>query len=218
MLLQTAPKDASGNIIVVDAQIAPTHYSNALPYGVGGLAVDYVSAISHRGQGGLPFTANGRLATVDAAPAYFGNGIMPLASASTGRLCTGTTGVSVVNGSVGYTTDGRVAVTGGGGPIGVTIIQQPQNQFDLPAGFNAQFSITAIGTAPITYQWQKSTNGVLPYNNINDAAGPNGYSGTATNSLTVISVTAASQGFFRCIASNIVNSETSQSGQLTLSG
>ena len=46
--------------------------------------------------------------------------------------------------------------TEGGGGSAPAIATQPANQ-TVTAGQTATFSVTAAGTAPLTYQWQKGT-------------------------------------------------------------
>ena len=63
-----------------------------------------------------------------------------------------------------------------------SITSQPTNT-SVCAGNNATFTITAAGTAPLTYQWQVSTAGAGgPWTNLTNAAP---YSGVTTNTLTI---------------------------------
>ena len=67
-------------------------------------------------------------------------------------------------------------------------------------GTPATFTVTATGTG-ITYQWQVSTNGGTSFFNISTGAI---YSGTSTNTLTVISVVATQNNYqFRCVVSGV---------------
>jgi len=82
-----------------------------------------------------------------------------------------------------------------------SITTQPVNR-TVAAGQSATFSVTAAGTAPLTYQWQK--NGV----NIAGA--------TASSYTTPPATTADSGSTFRVVVSNAAGSATSNSATLTV--
>ena len=86
---------------------------------------------------------------------------------------------------------------GGSAPV---ITNQPNN-VTLTQGSNAVFSVTATGTAPLSYQWRK--NGV----NINGATGA---------SYTIANVTDANEGTYSVIVSNASGSVTSNNATLTV--
>jgi glucose/arabinose dehydrogenase len=80
------------------------------------------------------------------------------------------------------------------------ITAQPANA-TVATGAAATFAVTAAGTAPLTYQWQK--NGV----NI---------SGATSSSYTIASVAAADAGQYRVVVTNSVGSATSTAATLTV--
>src|SRR5215469_6664129 len=87
----------------------------------------------------------------------------------------------------------------GGGP---SITTQPANQ-TVSFGQTAMFSVTATGTAPLSYQWQK--------NQVN-------ISGATSASFTTPATTLADNGTsFRVIVTNPVSSVTSSAATLTVS-
>ena len=102
-----------------------------------------------------------------------------------------------VAGCGGYSNPG--SVNGTGAPY---ITAQPVNQ-TVTAGQTATFSVTAAGTAPLAYQWQK--NGA-------DIAGATGASYT-----TPVTTTADSGEQFRVAVSNSAGSVTSMPATLTVS-
>ncbi|MGH8468034.1 MAG: immunoglobulin domain-containing protein [Gammaproteobacteria bacterium] len=86
-------------------------------------------------------------------------------------------------------------------PTPPSITSQPADR-TVTAGQTATFSVTASGSAPLAYQWQK--NGV----NI---------TGATSASYTTPATTSADNGAtFRCIVSNSVGSTTSNSATLTV--
>jgi uncharacterized repeat protein (TIGR01451 family) len=85
------------------------------------------------------------------------------------------------------------------------IISQPQNQF-VAAGAPATFSVTAVGTAPFSYQWLK--DGVL----LTD--GPN-LLGSQSNTLVVAHVQLANLGAYWVVVTNIHGQIVSSNATLT---
>jgi glucose/arabinose dehydrogenase len=81
------------------------------------------------------------------------------------------------------------------------IVTQPSNQ-TVAAGQPATFSVTATGTAPLSYQWQK--------NNVS-------ISGATGASYTIASAQPADAGAYRVIVSNTAGSVTSTAATLTVS-
>jgi len=79
----------------------------------------------------------------------------------------------------------------------VCITSTSANQI-LVVGSNLSIQVLANGTDPITYQWQYSSNGSI-YTNL---------SGTTYNYL-LSGVQKTNSGYYRCIASNVINSMTS---------
>jgi len=92
---------------------------------------------------------------------------------------------------------------GGGGTTSPAITTHPANQA-VAQGQTATFSVTATGTAPLNYRWQR-----------NEADIP----GASSASYTTPATTAADNGAtFRVVVSNAVGSVTSNSATLTVTG
>jgi hypothetical protein len=91
----------------------------------------------------------------------------------------------------------RVQFTGN---IAPSISTQPANR-TVTAGQQASFSVTASGSAPLQYQWQR--NGV----NIANATSP---------TLTFTAMPIDNGAMFRCVVSNSVGSATSNAATLTV--
>ena len=91
---------------------------------------------------------------------------------------------------------------GSSGPTAPTITTQPQNQ-TVVAGQSATFAVSAGGTAPLSYQWQK--NGV----NIAGA--------TSANYATPATATTDNGLAFRVLVSNAGGTATSSAATLTVS-
>jgi sugar lactone lactonase YvrE len=103
-------------------------------------------------------------------------------------------------------------VTGVGTPVMSALVQvlgpvasppvitaQPASQTVSP-GQNAAFSVTASGSAPLAYRWQRVPAGASIWSSLVDSQT---YAGTNTASLTVNSATAAMSGdVFQCSVSN----------------
>lgn len=87
-----------------------------------------------------------------------------------------------------------------------TITSQPQNQPVLE-GASAQFSVTATGGLPLTYQWQ--------YNGTNLTDSPN-VLGSTTSNLTIQAVSAANVGSYAVLITNVAGAVQSSPVQLTL--
>ncbi|MFN3408109.1 MAG: immunoglobulin domain-containing protein [Limisphaerales bacterium] len=85
-------------------------------------------------------------------------------------------------------------------PVAPSVTSQPQS-LTRTVGQAATFSVTATGDAPLSYQWQK--NGV----NIG---------GATAASFTILSVTSADAGSYRCVVSNAVGTATSAAATLTV--
>ncbi|MFH1476884.1 MAG: immunoglobulin domain-containing protein, partial [Verrucomicrobiota bacterium] len=82
-----------------------------------------------------------------------------------------------------------------------TITSDPQSQTKAP-GESVTFSVTASGTAPLFYQWQK------------DAAD---IGGATADSYTIASVAAGDAGDYRCVVTNTAGTATSAAATLTVS-
>ena len=105
----------------------------------------------------------------------------------------------VVSNTAGKVTSSQAALTVNSAPVAPTITAQPANQ-TVTAGQTATFNVTASGTAPLSYQWQK---------NAADIPGA-----TSSNYTTPVTTTADSGEQFRIVVSNTAGSVTSNSATL----
>ncbi len=98
---------------------------------------------------------------------------------------------------------GVSAPSNGGSVIATapTITTQPTNQ-TVTAGQSATFSVTAAGTAPLSYQWQKGTTAIA---------------GATSASYTTVATTTSDNGTqYRVVASNSQGNATSNSVTLSV--
>ena len=98
---------------------------------------------------------------------------------------------------------GGVSTPGEGtpAPVAPTITTQPANQA-VTAGQTATFSVTAAGTAPLGYQWQKGATAIT---------------GATSASYTTAATTSSYNGTqYRVVVSNSMGSATSNSVTLTV--
>lgn len=86
----------------------------------------------------------------------------------------------------------------GNQPPGIT--QHPQSQ-TVPPGGSATFSVSASGTAPLHYQWQKADSDI---------------SGATANSYTVSPAAESDAGSYRCVVTNDYGTATSNEAVLTV--
>jgi hypothetical protein len=107
----------------------------------------------------------------------------------------------VVTNAAGSMTSNSATLTVTAAAVAPSISTQPANQA-VTIGQTATFSVVAAGTAPLTYQWQKSGA------NISGATSPS-YTTPAT-------VSTDSGATFRVVVTNSVNSITSNSATLTV--
>src|SRR5882762_4430108 len=107
----------------------------------------------------------------------------------------------VVSNTAGTATSGAATLTVNAAAAAPTITAQPVNQ-TVTAGQTASFAVVATGTAPLSYQWQKS--GV-------NIAGAN--SATYTTPATTPSDNGAT---FRVVVSNTAGTATSAAAMLTV--
>ena len=89
-------------------------------------------------------------------------------------------------------------------PPQVTV--QPVDQTDIVPGSEVSFSVTATGTAPLSYQWQK----------IGVDGGSFNITGATTATLTITGVMESDEGDYRCVVSNAAGMVTSNTAMLTL--
>ena len=81
----------------------------------------------------------------------------------------------------------------------VAFSTQPQNT-SVTAGQNTSFTVAAIGTAPVAYQWQIQTVGSAGWTNLSDGGE---FSGTSTATLSITGATDdLNQAQFQCVLSN----------------
>jgi hypothetical protein len=93
--------------------------------------------------------------------------------------------------------------------IAPSITDQP-NSAEVCEGDPVMFSVTAAGgttSAPLSYQWQYSPDGVAPYTDIGGATG---------DSYTIDPVAPADAGFYQVVVDNKCGSETSAAAELTV--
>jgi hypothetical protein len=96
------------------------------------------------------------------------------------------------------------AVSASSGAVAPLITLQPASK-TVSAGTSASFTTTVSGTAPITLQWQKGTNGLFV-----DLAGQN------ASGLTISQAGDADEADYRLIAANAAGSATSTVATLTV--
>ena len=83
----------------------------------------------------------------------------------------------------------------------------PVDQTDVVLGSNVLFSVTATGTAPLSYQWQK--DGV-------DLTDGGSIIGASTSSLAIVDLMESDEGGYRCVVSNVAGTDTSNTAVLTV--
>ena len=106
----------------------------------------------------------------------------------------------VVSNTLGAVTSAVASLTVTPPPIPPAITQQPTS-LTLMAGSSASFSVTALGTPPLNYQWQFNGTDV----------------GGATNtSLLLVNVESASAGNYTVVVTNVAGSATSAVASLTV--
>ena len=84
---------------------------------------------------------------------------------------------------------------------------QPVGQTNIVPGSNVSFSVTATGTAPLSYQWQKGDMNLTDGGSI---------TGATTATLTITGVMESDEGGYRCVVTNIAGMETSNTAMLTV--
>ena len=107
----------------------------------------------------------------------------------------------VVSNAAGSITSAQAMLTVNSAPVAPTITTQPANQ-TVTAGQAATFSVTAGGTAPLSYQWRRNTSNI---------------SGATSASYTTPATTTADNGTkFDVIVSNSAGNATSTQATLTV--
>jgi hypothetical protein len=102
------------------------------------------------------------------------------------------------------------AVSGTTNPVPPLVATQPVSVKTNPASV-VVFTASASGTAPITYQWQKGTNGVF----VNLTDGGN-ISGSLTTTLTLNTADIPDEADYRMVASNVAGNGNSQVASLII--
>ena len=108
--------------------------------------------------------------------------------------------VCIVTNSVGSAGSNAATLTVSAVSVAPTIATQPVS-VTVSAGGNAQFSVVANGTAPLTYQWYK---GVVVI------------TGATTSNYALTGVQAGDAGNYTCVVTNSVGSATSNAATLTV--
>jgi invasion protein IalB len=107
----------------------------------------------------------------------------------------------VVTNSVGSVTSNAATLTVNPAPVAPSITTQPTSQ-TVTAGQTATFSVTATGTAPLSYQWQKNGTAI---------------SGATSSGYTTPSTTISDNGAqFTVVVSNSAGTVTSNAATLTV--
>ena len=83
-------------------------------------------------------------------------------------------------------------------PPQVTV--HPLDQTNIVPGSDVSFSVTATGTAPLSYQWQKDGVDL----------------GSTTATLTITGVMESDEAGYRCVVTNIAGMVTSDTAMLTV--
>src|SRR5208282_1860990 len=126
------------------------------------------------------------------------------ASYTTPVTTTGNSGSTfdvVVSNTAGSVTSNAATLTVNAAAVAPTITTQPVNQ-TVTAGQTATFTVVAAGTAPLSYQWQKS--------------GVNIAGATAASYTTPVTTTGNSGSTFDVVVSNTAGSVTSNAATLTV--
>ena len=83
----------------------------------------------------------------------------------------------------------------------------PVDQTNIVPGSNVSFSVTASGTEPLSYQWQK--DGV-------DLTDGSSITGATTATLTIAGVMESDEGGYRCVVTNTAGMDTANTAVLTV--
>jgi len=115
----------------------------------------------------------------------------------------------VVTNPTATVTSAKVKLTLGTAPV----VSNPSST-GVVAGKNATFSVTATGTAPLTYAWQVSTDGGNTFANLTSNTT---IAGANTATLTVKSATQGMSGYqYQCFVWNSLGNDTSDPATLTV--
>jgi hypothetical protein len=109
--------------------------------------------------------------------------------------------VQVSNSAGSQTSNSATLTVNAAPPVAPTITMQPQNQ-TVTAGITAMFSVQAVGTAPLSYQWSKNTVAI---------------GGAINATYTTPPTTSGDSGSnFTVQVSNVAGSQTSSAATLTV--
>ncbi len=109
----------------------------------------------------------------------------------------------IVTNNAGSVTSSAAILTVASSPV---ITMQPTNQ-TVGVGAIVTFAVTAIGTAPLSYQWQDGTNILVDGGQIN---------GAISNVLTISNVQLTNSGSYTVTVTNLAGSMTSSNALLTV--
>ena len=107
----------------------------------------------------------------------------------------------VVSNSAGNVTSANATLTVSPAAVGPAITTQPASQ-SVTAGSDVTFSVTATGTAPLTYQWRKGGSNI---------------SGATSATYSMTNVQAADAGTYSVVVSNSAGNVTSANATLAVS-
>ena len=229
---------AGSDVIYIDAATpatitpaTPVAYS-ALSFlgaaGHGPLIVDY--SVSHTdgstetgtitvpdwfGTGTKAWSASGRIDVGNSSVQTWGSGgpalfSMDIALTDTASPVTGVT-LTYDAGNNGSGDVMLLAVSGAAGAVRPAVTVQPVAANSYVPGTNVQFNVTATGTAPLSYQWQKVVG-----TNVSNLANGGDYSGVTTSNLTISPVSANDGAQYQVVISNSGGSVTSAPALLNL--
>ncbi|MDZ4714490.1 MAG: FG-GAP-like repeat-containing protein [Cytophagales bacterium] len=137
----------------------------------------------------------------DATPAnniVLFNGTASVVSLSTATSITTTVPVGATTGTISVTVGCNTATSGAVFTVGstatITINTQPAD-FTACVGQTATFTTAATGTTNITYQWQFSPDGIVPFTDIINGGG---YSNATTSTLSINTTGTFGLGRYQC--------------------
>ena len=124
------------------------------------------------------------------------NGELTFVTASTATSITTTVPVAAVTGPITIVVDCNYVTSTTDFIVGniISITSQPSD-FIACVGQTATFTATATGATNIVYQWQFSTDGIVPYTDITNGGG---YSNATTATLSVNTTGNFGSGRYRC--------------------
>ncbi|MFZ0828064.1 MAG: immunoglobulin domain-containing protein [Verrucomicrobiia bacterium] len=142
--------------------------------------------------------------TVNHGPTISGatTNVLIISNAQTTNTGNYTVSITNVSGSV-TSSVASLSVTN----IPPTIISLQPTNLTLAAGSNVTFTVTATGTAPLSYQWQVGGTNLANGGSI---------SGATTNKLTISNAQATNSGSYSVIVTNFGGSATSSNALLTV--